>query len=314
VFAAVPAGVPPQSSFLLSSDSSDFITHGGKLWVPIETTKIGKPFEEAWKSAVKEISKWKNDPGKMGIIDLHAASTKYPPVNLVDASLGTSITAGDGTKLTQSVDKELEGLEQRRKSSLEKRLSEVDAKIAKKKTDALLTEKALILAQSGATAEAQAILQEIVAKNPADPIALNNLGNLEMMADRPKDAQQLYQKTLATTPKSIAVRLNAALAALVVGDEVQFTDHIVACMEAGAEDAVLSLAQAGYSPGDANRGASESQLAVRDLEVALSKAIAKSGRAIPKPLVEKQSSKAAATGASAPISNYLFWLSTENRL
>jgi tetratricopeptide (TPR) repeat protein len=314
VFAAVPAGVPPQSAFQLSTDPNDFITHDGKLWVPIETTKVGKSFDEAWKAAVKEIGKWKSDPTKMEIIDLHAASTKYPSTNLIDAGLGAALVAGDSAKLMAAVGKELGALESRRKSALDKRLSEIDSKLKKQKTDALLTEKALVLAQTGKNAEAQALLQEIVTKNPNDTVASNNLGNLEMMAEHAKEAQQLYKKTLAQEPKNIAVRLNAALAALVVGDENEFADHIVACMEAGAEEAVLSLAQAGYAPSGSNRGADESQLVVRDLELALQKAISKSGRKVPQALTEKQSSKAAATADARPISNYLFWLSTGNRL
>jgi predicted Zn-dependent protease len=210
------------------------------------------------------------------------------------------------------VTKELDTIESNRSSALMKRISEIEAKLAKKKNDEMLAEKAMLLSHAGKHAEAQVILQEIVVRNPSDPIALNNLGNLEMMSERAKEAQQLYQKTLAQTPKNVAVRLNAALAALVVGDENEFTDHIVVCMEAGAEDAVLSLAQAGYAPNDSRRGASESQLVVRDLEMALSKAIAKSGRPLPRMLAEKQSKKAADTADARPIANYLFWLSTRN--
>jgi hypothetical protein len=316
VFVAAATGVPKQSAYLVSSAPGELLSFDGQLWVPIETTKLDGTFSDAWAAATKEIAKWRSSKDKMTLLDLRSAWKHFPPSDLKPTI--AEITPEDPAKLSAALERELTELDTKRKQGFETELAGIEAKIKKvaaAKRDDLLVEKAVVLAEMGRDAEAKTLLEEIVQRSKTNMVALNNLGNISMINQNVKEAHTLYRDALAheAKRKAIEVHLNAALAALVLGNEDEFADQIVICLEAGGEEAVMSLAQSGFGPNDSSRGAAEGQLVVRDLEVALGKAFAKAKKPLPGRLREKDESRAASAAAAQPVARYLYWISTSPR-
>lgn len=106
----------------------------------------------------------------------------------------------------------------------------------------------------------------------------------------------------------VEVRINAAIAAFVVGDENEFADHIVECLDHGGEEAVNSLARGGIAVEGGARGADSQQLRKIDFEAALSRALARRNRALPQRL-----DRASDASEAQSLGAYLHWLETRAR-
>jgi hypothetical protein len=316
VFVAASTGLPKQSGYLVSARPDALFPFDGQLWVPIETTKLDGSFEDAWGLATKEIAKWRTAKDKMAVIDLRKAWSRFPPSDL-KPTIG-DVAAGDPSALSQKLEQELAHIDAARTRAFEEQLSEIEAKLSKapaSKTDELSIEKAIVLAETGHEDAAKSLLEAVVHRSKGNSSALNDLGNISMIEQDVKGAHALYLDALAHAgaTSGIEVRLNAALAALMLGNENEFADQIVACLDAGGEEAVMSLAQGGLGPSDGNRGANEAGLVVRDLEVALGKAFAKAHKPLPAVLRDQEQSKASAAAVTQPVARYLYWLSTSPR-
>jgi tetratricopeptide (TPR) repeat protein len=301
VFVAVPTKLPERSAHVLSAHESDFLVHEGQLWVPVETTKIGSSFEDAWAAGAREVERWKKSPHKLAIVDLHEAWKSYPAANL---SSGTSTSSPDLSTLGRRVEAELASIEKRRKHDLEDLLRSVERAPVSKRARAI--KKATILAQAGRGDEAKLLLEDL-AKAGADPTALNDLGNVHLEGGRPAEALALYRSAIAkTTNKAqVPIRINAALASLVLGDQKSFGDQIVVCLEMGAEKEVLDLARTGYSGSPNQRGSGEPMLLDRDLSAAVLTAYGRAKRAPPPAIEERQKGE---SGELREVGRYVYWL------
>ncbi|MCC7383116.1 MAG: hypothetical protein IT384_14860 [Deltaproteobacteria bacterium] len=338
VLVAVATGLPAQSAHLVSARAERLFVHQGQLWIPVETTAIQKSFEEAWVAGAAEVARWRDTPSRLQVVDLRAAWKKYPPV---EPPLEGAVAAQpEVAEVERRLAAELERLEAERRAALLGALNEVDGALtrvsavearasaadarasaadarapaaearapAAEAPAALRLERAVLLAKLGREEDARAALTELVRERPS-PAALNDLGNLELAAGKAQDAQRLYRRALTSAAKAeqVPIRVNAALAAWVRGDRREFSKQIVGCLEAGGEDAVLALARAGHGGSMGGRGAEAGPgLVLRDLAVAIGGLLEARGRRL-------EDLKGAALATQAPVSRWLYWVSTEAR-
>jgi len=65
--------------FSLAADSLKTIIHNGTVWIPVETTMLGKGFTDAWYGAASEFHAAIGEQQRVGIIELADSWKNYPP-------------------------------------------------------------------------------------------------------------------------------------------------------------------------------------------------------------------------------------------
>jgi len=307
VFAAVDTGLPPRAADTLSLTAGRTLTHDGTLWVPLETTLVGHPFDEIWAGGAKALARWSAKPQAIHRVDLRAAWTRFPAESLVPQDAETVPTLGDAQ--VQALRQELatwgEGWASARAQELDAAIR--TARVAKDEpTPPGRVRLARLLVLRGRLDQARQTLQGL-----DDPGALNALGNIALLAAAPKDALRDYDRALAAKPDA-RVHLNAAIAAHALGDDDTFAEHVFACVELGAEDAVVRLARAGVSGGarGADAGARASSAATSaDLGAAIRAAYERRGRKLPPGAAAKDGARASDASAGRPdVVPFLYWL------
>jgi hypothetical protein len=245
-------GIPPQGMHLLSNDPKRFVVRDGELFVPIESTALAGGFANAWEAGAEELARFSGNPRAIRLVDVRSAWKKYPPIDLSGVQPKRVL---DLDRVRESVIETSDHLEAERRASLEAQLREIDRRRTALPTAELARKRAVLLVHLGRP-EGRAELESIVARSPDDAIALANLGNLHLIEGRAIEAHALHVRALehASPATAIDIHVDAALAAFVSGDQRAFTDHVVACLEAGAKDRVESLARAGFGAGGASRG------------------------------------------------------------
>lgn len=307
VLAAVSTGLPPQAARSLALEPSAFLSYRGQLYLPVETTKLGSGFEVAWEAGVKEVRRWRGEPRKISVVDLREAWRRFPPVNLSSAAPPLPV---EGTALGLRVRDALGRLEAARAEALTSERRTLDAALAqpaleKGERRRLQGQRALLFLEEGDLERSREQLELLLLEDGRAPSVLNDLANLLLLQGDTERARALYRQALALSkePKAaVRVRLNAALAAFIAKDEKAFGALIVSCLEAGAEEAVWSLATAGFSAPTDTRGAGPSSLEVRDLDLALGRVLQASGRR--GVAAETRSSR----GEARPVGRFLYWL------
>lgn len=282
VFVAVDSGVPTRNRALVIGDNMRVMDVAGHMYIPIETTMLGASFEEAWREGAKQMFDTKN------IEVVRHGWKEYPAAGLAHATL--SPPSPDA--LAPEIARALAALENARRADLEK------------STPPDLNNKpGVVFASLGKIDEAKKAIEAAIAKDPKSGAALNNLGNVEMIAGRAKEAIARYDAALVKLPSSPQVHANASIAAWITGDDRRFADHIASCLASGGEALVRELAERGLGINGGGRGADRAGRDVRAFAEALDRALEKSGK---KPVGGK--TRASQAGAELPVERWLYWL------
>jgi hypothetical protein len=108
-------GIYEKNRLSISPDTLQTISHNGTLWIPVETTMIGKGFVDAWHSASREFHSSLKEGRRIDIIDLEKAWQAFSPVPLPQTDIEISIDGCDKTfateldKLEKSIQSQLAG-------------------------------------------------------------------------------------------------------------------------------------------------------------------------------------------------------------
>jgi tetratricopeptide (TPR) repeat protein len=212
VMVALRTNVPAQASLYVSIDPSRVITHGGYVWIPVETTLVSAPFSESWAQAVKSLARAR----EVGRIEVRKAWQSYPPANLEpagDVPPPAPAAAAD----------ELRALSGSRKAELEKEL----AALAKEPVRAdKLIRRAVLTAVGGDLKAARALIDQALKLDASSAAALNDLANLELLEGNAAAAFTSYRRALKRAPKSVQIHLNAAVAAWATGNKKGAAEHL----------------------------------------------------------------------------------------
>ncbi len=235
IFVAVDSGLPVRNALLLAADPTMVLEHEGRAFIPIETTKVGRPFLEAWKEAAAEIASARSKRGELETIDPRAAWKRFAPVELVSAGVPSPrVDPGPAEAITREVD----AIEAARLEALESRLRALGGDPNR---------QGLLLAMVGDASGARARFEAAVTAGKDVAAAKNNLGNLGLLEAKPAEALNRYQEALRLAPKRAEIHLNAAIAAWYAGDDASFGDHIARCLDLGGEAMVDELGRSGLS-------------------------------------------------------------------
>jgi tetratricopeptide (TPR) repeat protein/DNA-binding beta-propeller fold protein YncE len=181
-----------------------YVIHDGKLWIPVETTIVGKPFTKAWEIGAANYYKWKDNG--LSILDVHSAWNTYKPATLPDSpAKPMNVTAADIEKKFPGNFLSILKISSQTKTrrylqSIEKNPADMEAHL----------QIGIILAKVGDREEAMKYFDKVLEAEPKNASALNNRGNLFMFDEKYTEAQKAYASATKVSPEDPYIWVNLA--------------------------------------------------------------------------------------------------------
>jgi ligand-binding sensor domain-containing protein/tetratricopeptide (TPR) repeat protein len=202
----------------------------GRVWVPVETTLIGRPFAEAWESAAATLGSRPH-----AVIETRAAWKRYAP-------LRPSAPAPDivAPPLEQVRARFLADLRRQEEALTSPRMRELAQQIAADPADAAaLNALGVLLARRGYLGRAAAQFERVIALRPDFAGGYGNLGNVLYEQGSFTEAVRRYEESLARGERP-EVHVELALTFCELGRFDRAREHYARAMAIDA-----SLAPAG---------------------------------------------------------------------
>ncbi len=204
IYIAFATGLYPDEASRRFSATDDLIEKNGVVWVPVEVTERRGGFLKAWATGAKE---WREAQaeGTARFLPLHDAWKEYEPVGLPGSGAEATVPAGQALLVAfrQEVSRFTEHEITPRAARLQDEIRKSgDSPPARNKLGVLY-------AQYGRLELAEAEFRQAVAKQEYTP-ALVNLGNLFLLKEQPKLAQEFYERAAKKEPQNPKVLLGLA--------------------------------------------------------------------------------------------------------
>lgn len=293
VLVAVETALPAGQAQRVSLDPSRTLLHDGRVWIPVETTRLGAGFEAAWADGAARLRAAK----KVERIVLRDAWKTYPQLDRREDREALALPELSYAAIRE----ELGALELAQKRALEAKVR------ALAKDPSRFKELGTLHAMLGAWAEARAVL-EAGLKNKYSAAAGNNLGNINFREGDISAALEEYERALAAEEKNSKICANALLAAAAAKKQDRVAELAGRC-DPAAIDAlyrVLARTTAVRSAG----GAEESILGAAAESIYAE--LTKRGRAPDPAAIDAsrgaESAPMTKTSAAAELSRFAWWL------
>ena len=247
----------------ITVDPDRYFVHDDKVFIPVETTLVGKSFSKAWASGAEEVARWKKED-KVEVLVVREGWDKNPPAPLPKASV-------EAKKLMARLNKvegEIDVLAALREEGLSKR----ETVLAKSDN---ASEYAWLLTQKGEFDKAETALRASLKKDKTHAAVHHNLGNVLLLKGETQAAVGAF-RTAEKLPQSQAARAkllgNLGVAYYLMGDERQAKRAMLGALDAGDRSLAKSV-----GIDDNSRSADKAKaktVAERELQSLLLKALA----------------------------------------
>ncbi|MBI3553811.1 MAG: tetratricopeptide repeat protein [Elusimicrobia bacterium] len=218
--------------------AEDLVAHEGTYWVPLEATLAGKPFLEAVRKAAYAYHA-QAEKGKARIIEVRRAWETFEPATLP----------------AQERDAEVPSVEARQKRFSEDAaaLSAERHKFLRRYYEGLFKESpddmdlrvqwGMIVFQDGEKEKAVAEFEKVLAADPKNASALNDLGNVAFLSGDFAGAEQRYLKSAEAEPKDVGIWMNLVKTAAHLNDKSRAAEYgkKAVALEASLSPAVDTL-------------------------------------------------------------------------
>lgn len=221
VFMAFDTQLRPDQLVENGLSSMNVIIIHNKVWIPIETTLIGKQdFMAAWQSGAKryydELSKG-NFPELVSFADAHNV---YVPANFIPSDWSEEPVAGDGT-----VSEYHRLLAQLLSNTKRQVIVEMENRYLAEPDNVYIKNKyANMLAQIGEYSKARKVMKEALSLSPNSAVVLNNLGNIYMLESDFAQAISYYEQATKLDDSDSEIYINLCRAYLKTGDKLKALD------------------------------------------------------------------------------------------
>ena len=182
-----------------------YVIHDGMLWIPVETTVVGKSFAKAWETGAATYYREKKSGG-LSVFDVHEAWAKFKPAGLPEDAWTPAPMNRAAIEKTFPGDMlsvlkiSSQTMTRRHLQAIQNNAGDMEAHL----------QVGIILARLGDRTEAEKYFSRIVQTEPKNAAALNNLGNLQMLDERYPQAQKLYEDASRADPKDAEILVNLA--------------------------------------------------------------------------------------------------------
>ena len=192
---AAEAGLPPEL----------LVEHDGTMWLPIEVTLVGKPFYEAASRAAYAY-KAEKEKGVVKVIVLDKAFSEYEPVSMPPTDFVPAVP--DAAGLEKRYNDQVAVLAKNRYQFLKKTYEE---QLSKNPADAdAQLQVGIVELQFGAKDAAVADFNKVLAADPTNAAALNNLGSVAFLSEDYEGAEKKFLAAAETDGNDGGVWLNLA--------------------------------------------------------------------------------------------------------
>ena len=201
------------------------VVRDGKVWVPLETTRLRGGFLQAWRDGALQLRQ-----GQPVFVRVDTAWVHYPPTALPNPD--PSPVRPDSARLAQRWRAEAAAFRQMRNahiSQVEEQLrqdlstatSSPDSQIARRES-----ELGTALATGGNLAAAESLFTVALARRPGSTGALIALGNIALLRGSTSEARARYEAAIASDGTVAGGRLNLALALLQEGRKTEAEEQV----------------------------------------------------------------------------------------
>jgi hypothetical protein len=205
-------GLHERNRSTLSLDSTLTVVRDERVWIPVETTMIGKSFLDAWVEGADIYARWRGNP-ESRTATVQDAWAEYEPE--LPPGAAPKVTPPAGAEITRRQDMDVDTLRTWQQQYLEEKYlkplehsQNLDAEGG----------AGLLLARAGRYGEAEEKLGDVLHARPEDPVALNGIGNVELLSGRPDEALEKYLAAQALRADDPGLILNEGLARWARGD------------------------------------------------------------------------------------------------
>ena len=192
----------------------DVIVQNGKVWIPIETTMLGKnDFLQAWKSAAQRYYDELQAGRFPELVSLADARSVYAPSSYIPAGFAAEPT------LTVPVLEEYTRLQGELLNRTKKELvAELEIRYLNEPDNAYIKNRfATVLSQVGDLKRAEQIMYEAIDLSPDSPSILNNMGNVQFLMGNAMKAIQYYTEASSKDPSDGEIYINICKAHMLAG-------------------------------------------------------------------------------------------------
>ena len=215
LFLLVDTGIHERNRLALGLDESRYVVVDEKVWIPLETTALGKGFAEGWRVGAESYAGW-SARGRLALVDVTKASNRYEPADLSGAPAG--VPTLDSSALEARVTEDLATIGLWRQEYLASRYGEVEKTL--EATPQALNEVARVYFLAGKLEDARATLEKAKAKSPDSPQTSNNLANVYAAQGNMGSAIELYEAAVKSDASDAGLWLNLGLVRYVSGDSL----------------------------------------------------------------------------------------------
>jgi hypothetical protein len=241
-------GLHARNRQVLAVDEDLYVVRGDRVWVPVETTLLGQPFTEAWLEGAAIWSRWQDNPDSR-LVEVQRAWLDYQP--LLPPGEAPVIDAPAGELVGVRVQADMDTLRLWQRAYLEEKF----LKPLEEASDRDQTlESGILYAQEGRLSEARSRFEVVLAENPEDAAALNDLGNVAVFENRPEEALALYRQAREIDPDP-GIYLNEGLLLWNQGDDEAADEAFRTAIDDLGGDVDSALDMLGlHSPGAGGEG------------------------------------------------------------
>lgn len=189
----VEAGVPDEL----------LVEYDGTYWLPIEVTYVGKPFYEAVSKAAYAY-KAEAEKGRARVFPIKSAMKAFEPVSMPPTEFNPAVP--EASALERKYDEQVNIFAKDRYQFL-KKYYEAEIKRSGKDADSQL-QLGIVEYQFGNREAAIAEFNKVLALDPQNAAALNNLGNIAFLENENAEAEKRYLAAAKLEPEDPNIWLN----------------------------------------------------------------------------------------------------------
>ncbi len=188
-----------------------FVRHEGQLWVPLELTLVGRPFMTGWEAGSKLCLSWAGRG--LGQMDIRRSWERFKPASMPPADQGVRTIAR--AVIDQQFAAEVRTL---RKIWIKYKGYRFVEALRRNPADALaLAQLGILYARDGEFDEALTLFGKVLDLDPRNAAALNNQGNVRYLRGQYAEAAAAYESAAGIDAQDASIMVNLARAFLKMG-------------------------------------------------------------------------------------------------
>jgi len=215
VFIAFDSGLHERHRAALGVSDELTIVDGGRVWIPLETTTLGKSFAgfgPAWRLGAENYNNWKSR-GEVALVDIDSAQARYTPGE--PPATGRAV-AVDTLRLRTALARDGASLSAWKEDHLRTRFGSVRENLAI--APQAVSEVAYAYLLAGKLDEARTKLEQALALDPRSARTRNNLAVVLAAQGRAREACDQFERAQRSDAPEPAIWLNLGFARYAAGD------------------------------------------------------------------------------------------------